>query len=515
MIWLWIDRSPEPMVTALAALIAIISQLSGFSTNSASDAASGREVMAAGRALVVLPFENVSPDPDDEFFVDGLTAEITSDLSAIDAFNVLSRTSAMAMKGSAKDLRSIGRELGVQYVLEGTVRRAEDRLRITAQLVDAETDIQLWSEKYDGQLSDVFRMQEDVSASIAAALSADLSESDSERIEHHPVADPRAYDLYLRARGEYGRQSKESIGRAIRHLEGAVSIVGDNSLLFTSLGQAHSIYGSLVLGAEIHHKHLDLAEDYARRALAIEPEFPRALGLLGFILYDRFETAEGLRHMAHAAELAPDDYDNLNWAVLAFSMCGKDARASGWANQLLEHDPLNAFTQFVVGEHHLFAGRWDRAEVHLRRANQLDPGGPNHRTALGQLLGYTGRVEDAIEQLTAPADELSPNLVWDLVGQVFRYSLAGDHERARTFLTDELREDAKSDMLFSWLLADCYALLGQTGEAMAWLDNAIRGGFLNRTFFAERDPWLAGLSDRTDFRRAMEQLDRQAAQLEV
>lgn len=267
------------------------------------------------------------------------------------------------------------------------------------------------------------------------------------------------------------------------------------------------MYGSLVLGADVHREHLELAEQFARKALALAPDSPRAHGLLGFILYDRFETAEGLAHMEEAAELAPDDYDNLNWAVLTFSMCAKDRKASRWARLLLDADALNAFTQFVVGEHHLLAGRFEEAEGNFRRAHELDPEGPNSRTALAQLLAYTGRGDEAIAVLDVSADQLGQHLVWDVVGQAIRFALSGDLERARAFLTPELHDDAKSDMLFSWLLADCYALLGQPKQALQWLSNAVAGGFLNRDFFSKHDPWLAPLAEEPGFRALMERLD--------
>jgi TolB-like protein len=508
-VWLVFEPGPEPLLAALAAAIAIVSQR----RPRAGDIATLRSALVStpgGRqrpAIVVLPFENVSPDPENEYFVDGLTAEITADLSALRSLQVISRTSAMTMKGTSKDLRTIGTELGVRYVLEGTVRKSADRLRITAQLVDAESDGQLWADKYHGDLADVFRMQEDVSTAIARALKLELTPADTGRLESHPVSDPRAYELYLRARGEYGRQNNESLERAMRHLNSAPAIVGDNALLYSSLGQTHALYGSLVLGADVHREHLDLAEGFARKALTLAPESPRAHGLLGFILYDRFETGEGLSHMEEAAEAASDDCDNLSWAVLTFSMCAKDEKASRWARLLLEADPLNALTQFMVGEHHLLAGRFDEAEAHFRRARELDPEGPNSRTSLGQLLAYTGRADEAIDVLDVPEEQLAQHLVWDVVGQAIRFALRGDRERARSFLTPELHGDAKSDMLFSWLLADCYALLDEPEQALKWLGNAVAGGFLNRAFFSEHDPWLAALRHEPDFRSVMERLD--------
>lgn len=466
-------------------------------------------------SLAVLPFVNVSPDPENEYFADGLTEEVIADLSHVEAIRVISRTSAMQFKGARKDVKTIGRELGVRYILEGSVRKAGDDLRITAQLIDARTDVHLWTHKHDGDLKDVFRVQEEVATSIAEALRVELSPAEKAGLTHRPVADARAYSLYLRARGEYGRQTKESLERAIDHLTSALSVVGDNSTLYTALGQTHFLYGALVLGADVHHEHLERAEECARKAMELEPESPRAHGLLGIVLYDRFETEEGLRHMKQAADLDPDDVYNLEWAVLAFSMCAKDEEAAAWSERLVEADPLNAQTQFIVGEHHLIAGRFDEAEDHFRRAYDLQPEGPNTRTSYAQVLAYRGEAKRAVQILDLPADAVSTNLVWDMIGQAMRYALAGDMDQARRFLTDELRDDARTDMLFSWLLAECYALLGDREEAVRWVRNAVDGGFLNPPFFSEIDPFLDPIREDPGFQELMVHLEERWAALNV
>jgi adenylate cyclase len=165
---------------------------------------------ATERSIVVLPFANLSPDPDNEYFSDGLTEEIISDLSAVRALNVISRTSAMQLKGTTRDIRTLGRELGVRYVLEGGVRKAGDRLRITAQLIDARTDNHLWTEKFSGTMDDIFEVQERVSREIVNALNVTLTPDEDRRLADRPVRDARAYDLYLRARQTIRRTARRS-----------------------------------------------------------------------------------------------------------------------------------------------------------------------------------------------------------------------------------------------------------------------------------------------------------------
>jgi tetratricopeptide (TPR) repeat protein len=354
-----------------------------------------------------------------------------------------------------------------------------------------------------------------VSTAIAQALKVELSPTEEGQLAHRPVEDARAYSLYLQARGEYGQQTQESLERAMRHLDSALSIVGESALLYTSLGQIHFLYGSLMLGARVHHQHLEQAEEFARKALELEADSPAADGLLGFILYDRFETEEGLRRMKRAVNLNPDDVGNLNSAVLTFSMCAKDEEAAEWLEHLLEADPLNAWTRFIAGEHHLFAGRFDQAQAHFRRGYELEPLGPITRTSYAQVLAYSGQVDQALEILNLSKDSISPDMVWDMIGQALRYALMEDGARARQFLTEDLRSDARTDMLYSWLLAECYALLGESDEAVDWLRNAVEGGFLNPRFFSQVDPFFEPLRGMSEFQDLMNHLQKRWAALRV
>ncbi|KPK58197.1 MAG: hypothetical protein AMS21_10795, partial [Gemmatimonas sp. SG8_38_2] len=184
--------------------------------------------LATEASVVVRPFANVSPDPDTEYFADGLTDEIIADLSQVKALLGISRGSAMRLKGSDKDARTIGRELGVQYVLEGSVRKSGDDLRITAQLIDAASDRTLWAEKYTGTIRQVFEIQEHVSRSIVDALSVTLSPEEESGLAHRPIHDIRAHEAYLKARHEAWRFSEEALAAAQRHIENALAIVGDD-----------------------------------------------------------------------------------------------------------------------------------------------------------------------------------------------------------------------------------------------------------------------------------------------
>ncbi len=187
-------------------------------------------------SIAVLPFVNLSPDPDNEFFADGLTEEVIADLSVIRALRVISRTSAMHFKGTNKDLRVIARELDVRYLLEGSVRRAGTSLRVTAQLTDAEHDSHVWAEKYSGSIDDVFAIQEEISRKIVNALQLRLTDAEAQGIATRPIDNAAAYDCYLRARHEVYRFTAEGLDRAQTLVDAALSIIGENSLLLATRG---------------------------------------------------------------------------------------------------------------------------------------------------------------------------------------------------------------------------------------------------------------------------------------
>ncbi|MFQ5754302.1 MAG: FlgO family outer membrane protein, partial [bacterium] len=191
------------------------------------------------KSIIVLPFENISPDPEQEYFSDGLTEEIITDLSQIHDIMVISRSSAMTFKGTKKKINEIAREVNVQYVLEGSVRKAGNKLRITAQLIDATTDVHLWAEKYSGTLDDVFDIQEKVSLSIVDALKLKLTPEENKKIAERPIDNIQAYECYFRARAEMLKLTEDGLKQALRDLDMGLEIVGENVLLYYGMAEVY------------------------------------------------------------------------------------------------------------------------------------------------------------------------------------------------------------------------------------------------------------------------------------
>src|SRR6185437_5789117 len=216
------------------------------------------------KAIVVLPFANLSPDPDNAYFADGLMEEVIADLSRVRALNVISRTSSAKLKNSGWDLRRIARELNVRYALEGSVRRAGSALRITAELIDLESDTHMWAEKYSGTVDDVFDLQERLSREIVEALRITLTPPEDREIAERPIADIRAYEYYQRARQEYYRYTAEGMAAARALAEHGLQVAGPNEALYGILGTVYA-WSPVVLLGEDEEATLRAAEDCARK----------------------------------------------------------------------------------------------------------------------------------------------------------------------------------------------------------------------------------------------------------
>jgi serine/threonine protein kinase len=262
------------------------------------------------KSIVVLPFENMSPDPDQEYFCDGMTDEIISDLSKLEALRVISRSSAMTFKGTKKKVRDIASEVNVQYVLEGSVRKAGNNLRITAQLIDASNDAHLWTEKYSGTLEDIFDIQETVSRSIVDALKLKLDPEEDGKISARPITDVRAYECYLQARYHVWRLSEESLERALELLERGFDIIGGNDLLYALKGLIYVHYVSnLMRPPDTYANLIEQARQCAAKALALNPSSAPALFIQGLASFKSGNPLEARRYWARAVDIDPNHVD--------------------------------------------------------------------------------------------------------------------------------------------------------------------------------------------------------------
>lgn len=451
-------------------------------------------------AVAVLPFASLSPDPENDYFADGLTDEIIADLSKVGALRVISRTSSMLLKGSGKDVKTIGRELGVRFVVEGTVRHASSRLRISAQLIDASTDSHVWAEKYEGTVEDVFAMQEQLARAIVDALHVRLTAQEHKYLAARPVANLHAYECYLQARQEAFRWREDAIDHAVQLLHNGLAIVGENAELYAALGRTYLQYREA--GIDFSQRPLLEANNCVRKALAIDPRSASVLQLRGWIEYSSGQIQKAVNDLKTARQLDPSDPDTLALLANCYLISGKVSSARPLIEPLVAVDPLTPLTRCLPGFADLMEGKVDSALAPYRQMFEMDPGNPMGRLFYAGLLVLNGRSDELTELAESIPHQVS-NTIAARLTRFLSYAAVRDRDAAIAMLTPDIEAAANATDVFPRFLAHGYAAAGMNDRAIDWLSIAVDRGFINYPFLAQHDPLLEPLRSDSRFRQLL------------
>ncbi|MBR9998479.1 MAG: hypothetical protein KFF73_05875 [Cyclobacteriaceae bacterium] len=458
------------------------------------------------KSIVVLPFDDLSPGKDNEYFSDGLIEEIITMLSQIHSLRVISRTSALMYKGKVKSVTAIGKELNVQHVLEGSVRKAGNHLKITAQLIDAVNDNHLWAKSYSGTLDDIFQIQESVSRSIVDSLEIKLLKNENQVLSNPVIQDARAYEYYLKARSEILKFTEVGCEYAINYLNAAKDIMGDNIMLIEGLGLAYFNYANVTL--KDNKRYLMECRKCAEQAILLKPDAYQGYFLTGMVeVLEGGGCATAYPYLKKAFKIAPQDPELLLWYPLVLAFIGKTEEALPLMDKLLALDPLVSTNYLMLAKAQMFTGKIEASLSSFQRCGELNPLDP-FRFLYAYALAYNDQHKevDMVELDLArhsPTDDFSTIFV-----KMLQFALKNNERGIKNLLSSSIIAKCKQDCEFSWLVADCYALVDNKNEALNWLEQSVDRGFLNYQFFYNFDPFMENLKKEKRFEEIMDKAKR-------
>ena len=461
-------------------------------------------VADSGTTIAILPFANISNDPADEYLADGMTEELLNVLISVPQLRVTARASSFAFGNDQKDVRTIGKQLGVGHVIEGSVRKEGDELRIAVQLVSTSTGQSLWSAIYDRTLSQIFDVQKDIAERVSGTLQLSLFSDPAPIIRR---TSPEAYTAYLRALHQYRTGGRDNYAEAVTNLETALELDDQYAPAWTLLSSVRQ--NQTVIGAVDYAEGHEMAREYIERALAIDSNYAYAISSRAWLAmsYER-DFVLAARYFRRALELAPNDAAILsNQAVLA-RLLGRIDRAIELTNRSIAQNPLSGSAFSNLSDQMYQGRRYADAIDSARRALQLAPGSPN---AIVNLAVTQIFAEDPAAALqTIAAYELP---FYSLFVKALAHYDLGDlpsADAALGTLTDEYADERAA------YIAAIHAHRGNTDDAFAWLQRAIDER--QRTLAMRTDPLFENLHDDARWQRVLEQLglsEQQVAGIEI
>jgi TolB-like protein/Flp pilus assembly protein TadD len=412
------------------------------------------------KSIAVLPFVNISEDKANDYFSDGISEELLNLLAKIPQLKVTARVSSFSFKGKEVDIPEIARRLGVAHVLEGSVRKAGDQVRITAQLIHAADGFHMWSETYDRKLDDIFKIQDEVAGKVVKELKVTM-------LEPQPkvrTTDPKAYALYLQARQLGWQRTAEAYEKSDALLHQVLEIDPRYAPAWEKL--AMNLVDKVIIGVLSSQDGLARAREAAEKALAIDPDYAPAHAQLGRIAMLENDNAGAAKHFERALALDPTDLNVLhNASIFLSNDVGRLDEALALGEAIVRRDPVNTTPLYDLGVNQRCAGRYDEAIASLRRALSLNPGIGQAHSQSGLTLLLKGDAAGALAEIEQETTEL-----WRMVGLPMAYHALGRKADSDTALAALI---AKYEKDSSYNIAYVYAFRGEADQAFAWLDKAL------------------------------------------
>jgi len=454
----------------------------------------GRPPATAGslpqKSIAVLPFDNLSRDPDNAFFAEGVQDEILTRLAKVADLKVIARTSTQKFKSAPTDLRDVAKQLDVTNILEGSVQKVNDQVRVNVQLINALTNAHLWAEIYDRKLSDIFAVQSDIAKTVADTLQAKLTGAEKQMMAAAATTDTTAYELYHKGRSLWEKRSGDNIPKAIAFFEQAIARDPNYALAYAGLAQAY-ILVPFYTGADRFDAYLK-AKDAAIKALRLDSNLAEAHAAFGKVLFfSEIDLAGAMREYKRAIELAPNDATAHHWfGNDTLAALGQFEEAIAEGKRSVELDPLSIVINVDLGETFYYARRYDEAARQMRKALEIDPTSFYAHYNLGIVLQLTGDLRGAIAEYEK-AKQLGDNpLVSALCASA--KALAGDKNAALRMLSD-FDELSRHREVVGYCRALLYLSLNNKDEAVRWLEQGLKERDGSNICWIKVDPLLDSL----------------------
>jgi TolB-like protein/DNA-binding winged helix-turn-helix (wHTH) protein/Flp pilus assembly protein TadD len=427
-----------------------------------------RAVPVRIQSVAVLPLENLSHEPEQEYFADGMTEELIKSLGKIGSLRVTSRTSTMRYKRTDKSLPQVARELNVDGIVEGTVQRSGDRVRVTAQLIYAPTDRHLWTESYDRELKDVLTLQDDVARAIANEIKVTLTPQEQMSLAAVRPVNPAAYEAYLKGRYYWNKRTAEGITKALDYFQQAINQQPDYGLAYSGLADCSS--GLTWHGFASPTEALPRAKAAALKAVEIDPTSGEAHASLALVLSHQRNWAAAESEFKRALQLSPRYANAHHWYGDYLSVVGRHDEALVEAKRAFELDPLSPMINTWLGLRYYHARRYSEAIEQGRNILEFDPSFAPAHLLLGLAYVQKGLHAQAISELQS-ATSLSGDSPLYMAQVGVAYAVAGKNAEALGVI-DQLQKLATQRYVSSYGLAQIYAALGDKQHAMKWLQSA-------------------------------------------
>ena len=485
-------RRPRALIAALVMAAAAAVGFYIFSHRSGSKAPLSS---LPEKSIAVLPFENLSHDPDNAYFADGIQEEILTRLSKIADLKVISRTSTQHYKSAPENLPEIARQLGVAHILEGSVQRSADQVRVNVQLIKAATDDHLWADTFDRKLTDIFAVESDIATTIAETLQAKLTGSEKIAIGKRPTANTEAYELYLKGRFFWNKRTGADLRTAIEYFNQALGKDPGYALAYAGLSDAYDLLS--VYGAASPADSFPQAKAAAKKALELDDTSAEAHTSLAFVLNDYdFDFEQSLKEFGRAVQLNPNYATAHHWSNGPLLALGQFDRAIAEGKRAVELDPLSLIINADLAGAYFYARRYDEAIAQLRKTIEMDPRFYYAHWNLGQALQLKGQLSEAIGEYRKAVELNDDPSVLALLGQA--YARGGQREEAQKILA-RLSEEAKSRYLPAYSFALMYLALGDKERAIDQMERAYRERASGDVFLIKTNPMLDDLRGNPRF----------------